>query len=87
MARANFKSKGNSAKPTWQQVKARLEGVERAGLLALLQDLYRSSEANQRFLHARFELGADPLRPYKKVRAREPRAGPRRSRPKPRRAP
>jgi hypothetical protein len=70
MVRAHPRSKGDSEKPTWQQVKARLEGVERAGLLALLQDLYRGSQANQRFLQARFELGADPLRPYKKEIAR-----------------
>jgi hypothetical protein len=70
MVRAQSKSKGDSAKPTWKQVKSRLDGVERAGLLALLQDLYRSSEENRRFLHARFGSGTEPLDPYKKEIAR-----------------
>jgi hypothetical protein len=70
MARTPSKSKRDPSKPTWKKVKSRLDGVERAGLLALLQDLYRGSESNQRFLHTRFELGMEPLNPYKKEIAR-----------------
>lgn len=51
--------------PTWREVKGRLADVDRAGLIALVQDLYTASKDNQAFLHARFALGADVLKPYK----------------------
>lgn len=56
--------------PTWSDVKTKLSDFDRAGLLALLQDLYSSSKENQAFLHARFGLGSDTLRPYKATIAR-----------------
>jgi len=37
------------------------------GLLGLVQDLYAASKDNQAFLHARFALGEDPLKPYKET--------------------
>jgi hypothetical protein len=40
---------------------------DRPGLLALIQDLYNSHKDNQRFLHARFGLGDDVLKPYKET--------------------
>ena len=51
--------------PSWSDVKARLADFDRAGLIGLVQDLYAASKDNQAFLHARFALGDDPLRPYK----------------------
>jgi hypothetical protein len=51
--------------PSWIDVKAKLIDVDRAGLLDLLQDLYAASKDNQAFLHARFRLGGDVLKPYK----------------------
>jgi hypothetical protein len=51
--------------PTWNDVKAKLAGFSRANLLALEKDLYGASKDNQAFLHARFGLGADVLKPYK----------------------
>ena len=51
--------------PTWNDVKARLADFNRTNLLALVKDLYGASKDNQAFLHARFDLGADPLKPYK----------------------
>jgi hypothetical protein len=51
----------------WSEVTAALSGFDRAGLIALLQDLYAASRENQAFLHSRFGLGEDPLRPYKRV--------------------
>ena len=51
--------------PTWSDVKARLAEFNRTNLLALVNDLYCASKDNQAFLHARFDLGADALRPYK----------------------
>lgn len=51
--------------PTWSDVKSKLADFERAGLLGLVQDLYAASKDNQVFLHARFGLGGDVLKPYK----------------------
>ncbi len=51
--------------PTWSDVKAKLAEFDRTSLLGLLKDLYGASKDNQAFLHARFGLGADVLKPYK----------------------
>jgi hypothetical protein len=50
---------------SWTDVKAKLTDFDRAGLLGLIQDLYGASKDNQAFLHARFALGGDVLKPYK----------------------
>jgi hypothetical protein len=62
MARTKSKSQ-----PTWTDVKARIAHFDRAGLLGLIQDLYAANKENQMFLHARFALGEDVLRPYKET--------------------
>src|SRR5581483_4938267 len=54
----------------WSQVKEKLAAFDRPALIALLQDLYAASRENQAFLHSRFGLGEDPLRPYKETIAR-----------------
>lgn len=51
--------------PTWSDLKANLANIDRAGLIGLVQDLYAASKDNQAFLHARFGLGDDVLKPYK----------------------
>jgi hypothetical protein len=56
--------------PTWRDVKAKLEGYDRAGLLKLLKDLYELNGANHAFLNARLSLGAAPLTPYKNTISR-----------------
>ena len=56
--------------PSWSDVKARLADTDRAGLLALVQDLYTASKDNQAFVHARLHLGDDVLKPYKATIAR-----------------
>lgn len=53
------------AKPGWSDIKAQLADFDRAGLLGLVQDLYAASKDNQAFLHARFALAEDTLKPYK----------------------
>jgi hypothetical protein len=53
--------------PTWNNVKARLAEIDRTGLLGLVKDLYGANKDNQAVLHARFGLGADVLKPYKKT--------------------
>lgn len=53
-----------ASKVVWSDVKARLADVDRAGLIKLIQDLYAAGKDNQNFLHARFGLGDDVLKPY-----------------------
>ena len=57
----------SKSQPTWTDVKAKLEGLDRAGLLGLIQSLYGAHKDNQTFLHSRFGLGEDELEPYKKI--------------------
>src|ERR1035441_3692233 len=57
----------SKSRPTWTDVKAKLAGFDRAGLLDLIQNLYASQKDNQRFLHARFGLGEDVLKPFKET--------------------
>lgn len=57
-------------KPNWSGVKSRLGDVDRAGLIGLIHDLYKANKDNQAFLHARFGVGDDLLRPYKVVISR-----------------
>lgn len=56
-----------ASKPTWTEIKAELATFDRLGLLALIQDLYAAYKENQSFLHARFGLGEDVLKPYKET--------------------
>jgi hypothetical protein len=56
--------------PSWSDLKTKLAELDRAGLLGLVQDLYAASKDNQIFLHARFTLGVDVLKPYKAAIAR-----------------
>ncbi len=58
-------SGNKKSQPSWTDVKARLSDFDRAGLIGLVQDLYAASKDNQAFLHARFALGDDVLKPYK----------------------
>ncbi|BDT58078.1 hypothetical protein MasN3_15720 [Massilia varians] len=51
--------------PSWSDVKTQLADFDRAALLGLVQDLYAASKDNKAFLHARFGLGDDVLKPYK----------------------
>ncbi len=51
--------------PSWSVVKAQLANFDHAGLIGLVRDLYAASKDNQAFLHARFGLGDDVLKPYK----------------------
>jgi hypothetical protein len=53
--------------PTWTDLKAKLAGLDRLGLLGLIQDLYAAQKDNRTFLHARFGLGEDILTPYKQT--------------------
>ena len=56
-----------ASKPTWTDVKAELANFDRLGLVGLIQDLYAAHKDNRTFLHARFGLGEDILKPYKET--------------------
>lgn len=62
MARTHPKSQ-----PTWTDLKAPLARFDRQGLLDLIHDLYAAHKDNRTFLHARFGLGEDTLKPYKET--------------------
>lgn len=51
--------------PSWNDVKTKLKDFDCAGLLGLVQGLYAANKDNQNFLHARFGLGDDVLKPFK----------------------
>lgn len=57
--------KTTKKKPTWSDLKRHLIQMDRASLIALIRDLYAAGKKNQAFLHARFGLGDDVLKPYK----------------------
>jgi hypothetical protein len=60
---------GKKVNARWREVKAKLADIDRAGLLGW----YRISTlpaGSQAFLHARFDLGGDVLKPYKATIAR-----------------
>ena len=41
--------------------------LERPALISLISDLYAYSTPNKNFLHARYSIGSDALKPYKKI--------------------
>ena len=51
------------SQPAWTDIKARLAGFDRRGLMGLIQDLYAAHKENRTFLHARFGVGSDSLGP------------------------
>jgi hypothetical protein len=52
---------------TWATVKTSLVSMDRAGLMGVIHDLYETSAANQRFLHARFVQTAPILEEYRRL--------------------
>ncbi len=59
------KSRKKKNEPTWTDLKHSLNGLDRNGLIGLIQDLYAADKDNRVFLHSRFGLGDDVLKPYK----------------------
>jgi hypothetical protein len=55
------------SQPAWTDIKEKLAGFDRRGLIGLIQDLYAAHKENRTFLHARFGVGSDALRPYKET--------------------
>jgi len=52
---------------SWSDVKTTIAGLDPTELIKLIGDLYRLSKSNKDFLHARFSVGEDPLKPYKQI--------------------
>ncbi|MEO7190267.1 MAG: hypothetical protein ABI051_04365 [Vicinamibacterales bacterium] len=50
---------------SWSKVKAGLAGVDRPGLIGIIQNLYEANSANRRFLHARFVPEAAAIETYR----------------------
>ena len=55
------------SQPAWTDVKTKLADLDRTNLIGLVQDLYAAHKDNQIFLHTRFGLGEDVLKPYKET--------------------
>jgi hypothetical protein len=59
------------AEPTrrkkWSEVKARLEALDRKGLVSLLGDLYNANVANRCFLHSRLTPGSRAIEEYRRL--------------------
>ncbi|MCC7241176.1 MAG: hypothetical protein IT180_04565 [Acidobacteria bacterium] len=51
----------------WSEVKARLEALDRKGLVSLIGDLYDASGANRRFLHSRLAPGSRAIEEYRQL--------------------
>ncbi len=60
-------AKRESSNPTWSDVKLAVIKLDQKQLVKLVADIYRFSKENKAFLHARFGVGDDPLKPYKKM--------------------
>jgi hypothetical protein len=56
--------------PSWSDLKPKFADFDRAALLSLVQALYSASKDNQAFLHTRFAVGGDVLKPYKETISR-----------------
>lgn len=55
----------NTPRPSWSDAKKKLAEFDRAGLMALIHDLYSASKDNQAFLNARLSVSYDVLEPYR----------------------
>ncbi len=53
-------------KPRWSEIKTHLQSFDRSGLLALIADLYRSSDDNRRMLHAKLLGPATEIEEYRR---------------------
>lgn len=58
-------AKRKTKAPTWSDLKKVISDLEHNESLQLVRDLYQLSKTNKEFLHARFLIGDDPLKPYK----------------------
>jgi len=54
------------SQPTWTDVKAKLADLDRTKLNGLFRIFYAAHKDNQTFLHTRFGLGEDVLKPTRK---------------------
>jgi Family of unknown function (DUF6155) len=60
-------SKTEKRNPSWSDVKEAIASLGKSELIQLITSLYGLSKGTRDFLHARFSIGDDPIRPYKKI--------------------
>ena len=65
--RCLWQSANRDRNQAWTDIKAKLASFDRNGLLDLIHDLYAAHKDNRTFLHARFGVSGDTLRPYKEI--------------------
>ena len=53
--------------PTWAHLKARIDTIDRVGLIGIIRDLYDAAGINRRFLHARFVPTGSTLDEYRRL--------------------
>ena len=53
--------------PTWAHVKARIDTIDRVGLIGIIRDLHDAAGVNRRFLHARFVPAGPTLDEYRRL--------------------
>jgi hypothetical protein len=59
--------KVSQRQPSWADVKAKLEGLDRKGLVGLVHDLYEANTANRRFLQARLVPSTSAVEKYRRL--------------------
>src|SRR5437870_7355383 len=59
--------KTSQRQPSWADVKAKLEGLDRKGLVGLVHDLYKANTANRRFLQARLVPSTIAVEKYRRL--------------------
>ena len=58
--------KKKKVKPSWKDVKSSIKDFDKIQLIKLIEDLYKLTDNNKHFLHARFIPGKDRKNPYKR---------------------
>ena len=56
-----------SPRSNWTEVKKAASRFNQPELIELLRDLYRLSEKNRNFIHARLSVGEDPIDSYRRI--------------------
>jgi hypothetical protein len=57
----------STKRAAWSDIKASLNGFDRAGLLGVIRNLFEANATNRRFLHARFVPAASALEQYRNL--------------------
>jgi hypothetical protein len=61
------KSKSGEARPSWADIRKRVDTFDRKSLVGLVRDLYHASSANRRFLDARLLPSSNSVEQYRRL--------------------